>query len=109
MRRYPLRLLALVFCLLPDSHLLAQPLDERQARLLAVNCLQCHTRPASSAPQLGVTADWEQVRAQLEEVTLRHVVEGLGGMPPLGYCSACSEDDLRQLSRFLAGITVSSP
>ena len=109
MSRYLLRLPALICCLLPYSHLLAQPLDERQARLLAVNCLQCHTRPASTAPQLGVAADWEQVRAQQEEVTLRHVVEGLGGMPPLGYCSACSEDDLRQLSSFLAGITAASP
>ena len=35
---------------------------------------------------------------------MRHVVEGVGGMPPLGYCSACTEDELRALTRMLAGV-----
>jgi cytochrome c5 len=77
--------------------------DARQIMLLTNNCLQCHVNTESTAPIMGVSKDWESVIAQGEEVTLRNVVLGVRGMPPLGYCSACSEQDLRVLTRLVAG------
>ena len=78
--------------------------SERQLTLFSNNCLQCHAAPHISAPQLGNPSDWEDINAQGEETVLKHVAEGMGGMPPLGYCSACDEQDLRQLIYLMTGM-----
>ena len=78
-------------------------LDSRQATLLTTKCVQCHAVPGTTAPLMGRPEDWTSVIRQGEDATLRNVVEGIRGMPPLGYCSACSEQDLRALIRFVAG------
>ncbi len=78
--------------------------SERQLTLFSNNCLQCHAAPHISAPQLGNPDDWADINAQGEETVLKHVVEGMGGMPPLGYCSACDEQDLRQLIYLMTGM-----
>jgi cytochrome c5 len=72
-------------------------------QLLTAKCVQCHAVPHTGSPLMGRAGDWRAVLAQGEDVTLVNVVQGLRGMPPLGYCSACSEDDLRALIRFIAG------
>jgi cytochrome c5 len=82
----------------------ASAMDERQAQLFAHNCVQCHAQPDVSAPMMGREEDWQPRRAQGEELLLRHVVEGIRGMPPLGYCAACTEEDLRVMTRMLAGL-----
>ncbi len=79
-------------------------LTDRQARLLIVNCLQCHVRSNFGAPIIGDAADWSKRNAQGEERLLRSVIEGRPGMPPFGYCSACDEADLRALTRRIAGL-----
>ena len=78
--------------------------SERQITLFTNNCLQCHAAPHISAPQLGNSDDWVNINAQGENVVLKHVVEGIGGMPPLGYCSACDEQDLRELIYLMTGM-----
>ena len=85
----------------------AQP-NQRQLQLFANNCLQCHAAPHTGAPQLGNQQDWQDIIAQGEETILKHVVEGIGGMPPLGYCSACDEQDLRQLIYLITGMPEST-
>ncbi|GHD29254.1 c-type cytochrome [Halioglobus pacificus] len=77
--------------------------DERQISLFISKCVQCHAQPHTGAPQVGVPEDWESVIDQGEDATLVNVVHGIRGMPPLGYCSACDEKDLRVLTRFAAG------
>ena len=37
-------------------------------------------------------------------VVLVHTVDGYRGMPPLGTCGLCSEQDLRELVRYMAGL-----
>jgi cytochrome c5 len=81
----------------------AQP-NERQLQLFANNCLQCHASEASGAPLIGNADHWKDVIDQGEEVILKHVVEGIRGMPPLGYCSACTENDFRQLIYLVTGM-----
>ena len=76
---------------------------ERQLTLLTVNCLQCHANVHTGAPVMGDQGAWGAILAQGKQQIMTHVVEGLRGMPPLGYCSACSEDDLITLSELLAG------
>lgn len=95
--------LALI-CLLPCAPAMAaQPPapTQRQLQLFSSNCVQCHARPGIGAPLMGNADDWQARQAQGEDVLLKHVVEGLRGMPPLGYCSACDEADFRVLIRLL--------
>lgn len=80
----------------------AAELSGRQSMLLANNCLQCHARPGVPAPQIGDAAAWNKLAGKGEAALLANAVQGLGGMPPLGYCSACTEQDLRALIRFMA-------
>ncbi len=86
------------------AHADPAPDAQRVGALFAANCAQCHVRPETKAPQVGVAAEWAQRVKQGEAALMRHVVEGVGGMPPLGYCSACTEDELRALTRMLAGV-----
>ncbi|MDC8783958.1 c-type cytochrome [Roseateles koreensis] len=74
----------------------------RQLRLFNTNCVQCHLRVGVGAPLAGHADDWKARAAQGEDVMLKHTVEGLRGMPPLGYCSACDEADFRALIRLMA-------
>jgi cytochrome c5 len=79
-------------------------ISERQAALFTNNCAQCHVRQGIGVPQAGDAAAWKDRAAQGEDAMLRNVVQGLRGMPPLGYCSACSEQDFRALIRLMAGL-----
>ncbi|MBR0834269.1 cytochrome c5 family protein [Bradyrhizobium manausense] len=79
-------------------------LSERQTRLLAANCMQCHARVNVGVPLIGNPDDWEKRNAQGEETMLRNAIQGMRGMPPLGYCAACTEEDLRALVRWLSGL-----
>ncbi|MFT5711509.1 MAG: cytochrome c5 [Halioglobus sp.] len=76
----------------------------RQATLMLNNCMQCHARPDTGAPFVGVADEWQEAVARGEDAMLVNVVQGIRGMPPLGYCSACSEEDLRVLIRTLSGM-----
>lgn len=51
---------------------------------------------------MGLPEEWSDVVKQGEFATLSNVVQGIRGMPPLGYCSACSEEDLMAITRFMA-------
>jgi cytochrome c5 len=77
--------------------------DARQLQLLANNCLQCHVSQETGAPRMGNRSDWAAARAGGEDAMLVNLVQGIRGMPPLGYCSACSEGDFRVLIRLLMG------
>lgn len=88
----------------PDS-----PPTQRQMQLFSSNCLQCHARAGIGAPLIGNAQDWQARQAQGEQVMLQNVVEGIRGMPPLGYCSACDEADFRVLIRLLLPNTEQQP
>lgn len=109
--------LGLLSAILLSAALLSAPLlagqtpapTPRQLELFSSNCVQCHARPGIGAPLMGSAADWQARRAQGEDNMLRIVVEGLRGMPPLGYCSACNEADFRVLIRLLLPATEQQP
>ncbi len=107
-KTFSLQLALLVAFLLGTANTAFAAPNERQLALFSHNCLQCHAAPHISAPQLGYTDDWKDIIAQGEETILKHVVEGMGGMPPLGYCSACDEQDLRELIYLITGMQASA-
>ncbi len=79
--------------------------DARQITLFMNNCVQCHARADTGAPRVGVAEDWQDAVGRGEDAMLVNTVQGIRGMPPLGYCSACSEDDLRVIIRMMTGIS----
>ena len=81
----------------------------RTTQLFQLVCAQCHARPGIGVPQIGDTAAWSERSAQGEERLLESTVAGIGGMPPLGSCSFCSEHELRELIALLAGLTREAP
>lgn len=91
----------IVVFFLTSPLLMASSLDSRQSQLLLNNCVQCHSQAETGAPVMGVESDWVDIKAKGEDLMLKNVIQGIRGMPPLGYCSACSKDDLRMLIRLM--------
>lgn len=85
---------------------IAEPpaLGERQQRLFQQACAHCHLHQGLGVPVVGDEAAWEERRARGFESLLTNTVNGVRNMPPLGTCAACTEDDLRRLVAFLAGL-----
>lgn len=78
------------------------PIDKNY-RQLAVNCTQCHADPSSNAPLIGNTEQWSDILQQDKEEILKNIYLGKNGMPPLGYCSSCTEEDFIALIQLMAG------
>jgi len=78
----------------PDADLIAQ---------WTRSCALCHVNGEGGAPRLGDAEAWAPRLAQGEAVLLKHTLEGLNNMPPLGYCMDCEEQDFRRLIRFMGG------
>jgi cytochrome c5 len=79
----------------------AATLDARLAQVYAQVCATCHQVPATGAPLTGDAAAWRSAAATGGEAMLKNTVDGLRGMPPLGTCGFCTEDDLRRLIDFM--------
>lgn len=86
------------------SMTMAEGLSDRQTRLMLNNCVQCHTKPILGAPLIGDQQAWQKVLKKGEDQVLNNVVQGLGSMPPLGYCSTCDEADFRALIKTMSGL-----
>ena len=65
-------------------------------------CSNCHGKPASGAPQLGDAKAWAPRVAQGREVVLGHIINGYKGMPPMGMCMQCAEDDFVAVTEYMA-------
>jgi len=88
-----------------DSGRVAQiALDPGQTRAYRTACAACHARPDIGAPLTGIDADWRERRKKGIEGLLVSTVNGFRGMPPLGTCGLCSENDFRALIRYMAGL-----
>lgn len=86
----------------PQSTLQPVKLDQRLSDIYNRTCMGCHTVPDSGAPQAHSSAAWTPRLKQGDAVLLDHMVNGFGGMPPLGQCFECSAEDLTTLMHFMA-------
>ena len=66
-------------------------------------CQNCHGKPASGAPQVGDAKAWAPRVAQGKEIVLNHIINGYKGMPPMGLCMQCSEDDFIAVTEYMSG------
>ena len=79
-------------------------MTERTYKLFALNCVNCHAVPHTTAPLVGDATAWAERRRKGEHLVLKNTIEGFGRMPPLGSCGACTQEDLHALVRFMAGV-----
>ena len=67
-------------------------------------CANCHAPKPLIAIQAPVFRDkqaWQHVMAQDNTLTMKHVLEGIGNMPPMGGCFECTEALLAEAVRYL--------
>ncbi|WP_426201001.1 c-type cytochrome [Pseudomonas sp. TWP3-1] len=78
------------------------PADPALAHIYANSCQLCHANPAANAPLTGDRKAWEPRVQQGTDTLLDHAINGYNGMPPMGQCVECSEDQFLQLIGFMA-------
>jgi cytochrome c5 len=98
-------ILVMSACSSGDAAFPAVSAVEREAALekWGRSCALCHVDGNAGAPRVGDDAAWEPRLQQSTATLLDHTVNGLGKMPPLGYCMDCSEQDFLVLTAFMAG------
>ena len=65
------------------------------------SCMACHG-VRSAAPLSGHAESWRPRLAQGMDTLLKHTREGLRGMPAMGLCPDCGEQDFRDLITFMS-------
>ncbi|MBU0915382.1 c-type cytochrome [Aquabacterium parvum] len=65
------------------------------------SCMACHG-VRSAAPLTGHAESWRPRLAQGMDTLLKHTREGLRGMPAMGLCPDCSEQDFSELITFMS-------
>ncbi|UQS88885.1 cytochrome c5 family protein [Pseudomonas chlororaphis subsp. piscium] len=78
------------------------PDDSALARIYDSSCKLCHANPASGAPLTGDVQAWRPRIAQGADTLLDHSINGYNGMPPMGLCMQCSEEQFLALIRFMS-------
>ncbi|QRY77969.1 cytochrome c5 family protein [Pseudomonas sp. PDNC002] len=79
------------------------PSDPALAKVYDSSCKLCHANPASGAPQTGDAKAWQPRVAQGADSLLDHSINGYKGMPPMGMCMQCSEEQFLALISFMSG------
>lgn len=87
----------------------AAPPSERAMALWARSCALCHIDGNAGAPRVGQAEEWGPRLAQGRETLLKHTVEGLNSMPPLGYCMACEREDFLAMIDFMTASLEAAP
>ncbi len=73
------------------------------------SCISCHRGGAGGAPRTGDVAAWQPRLEQGAEVLLDHTISGFQGMPPMGMCMDCNEDQFLALIEYMAGAKLTQP
>lgn len=59
------------------------------------SCGTCHNIGVAGAPKLGDAADWGRRLGKGVETLYTHAIAGFNGMPPMGLCATCSEEEIK--------------
>ncbi len=78
------------------------PTDPDLASLYTQSCFSCHGTGAGGAPRTGNTAEWQPRMEKGMDTLLDHTISGFQGMPPLGMCMSCDEEQFTALIEFMS-------
>ncbi len=67
-------------------------------------CNVCHGVAGTGAPAAGDVEAWTERGRQGMDALLDHVISGYRGMPPMGMCMECSQDDLTAFVEYMSGL-----
>ncbi len=95
---FTLMVLWLIGCSAPDDGDMAAAPENAMAvgeDIYNKFCFSCHAAGVAGAPMLGDAEAWSILAAKGSDLLLLSTVEGMPpGMPPMGMCMACSEEEL---------------
>ena len=64
-------------------------------------CTTCHAIALAGAPKFGDRVSWgERANEDLDHL-VETVINGLGGMPPMGMCMNCSQEELTNAVQYM--------
>jgi cytochrome c5 len=69
--------------------------SEDGARIYDTYCFQCHGTGFAGAPRANEADAWSPRVAAGYDTLLKNSKQGLKGMPPMGTCETCTDDQLR--------------
>lgn len=78
------------------------PEDPDLASTYKQTCFACHARGQSGAPLTGAGDAWAARMAKGMDTLLNNTLHGYRGMPPLGACMDCSDEEFIALIQFMA-------
>ena len=64
-------------------------------------CFGCHGTGAAGAPKVGDAAAWSARTGKGLDAVISNAINGVGGMPPRGTCSSCSDDDIAATVKYM--------
>lgn len=80
----------------------AEPDDAYLAEIYNRSCISCHSVDGAGAPLTGHSIEWNRrMKLRGEDGLMASTVNGLEGMPAMGMCADCSEDDFKILISFM--------
>lgn len=77
------------------------PLDANRQGIYDTNCGVCHSMEGSGAPQSGVAADWQDRISAGMDGMVNKAMDGFQGMPAMGGCFDCTEEDFSHLISYM--------
>lgn len=87
----------------PASVTAPPPVSPEIAKLYRQTCRACHATPGTGAPPSFDRAAWAPRLEQGMDTLLLHTIGGYKGMPPMGSCMDCGEEEFIALIRYMAG------
>ena len=80
----------------------AEPADAYLAEIYNRSCVSCHSVDGAGAPLTGHKDEWQRRLALRGEAGLLvSTMSGQEGMPAMGMCTDCSDDDFQKLIAFM--------
>lgn len=80
------------------------PADAALAGIYERSCKSCHSLVDAKAPLTGHKASWDNHIAEKGiEGLIESARNGFNGMPAMGFCADCNDEDFRALITFMAG------
>lgn len=77
-------------------------IDPFTIELYESSCTICHSSGVGDAPKSFDVTAWSERLAKGKDVLLKNAISGFQGMPPLGMCSDCTQQDLEDLIEYMS-------
>jgi len=91
-----------LWALLSSASLTSWATDPFTIELYQTSCNICHGVGIGGAPASFDIEAWSERLAKGKDVLLQHAISGFNGMPPLGMCSDCTQEDLVDLIDYMS-------